>query len=169
VLRLAVDQDFNEKILKGVHLGIPSLEALRVSEVGLSEAEDREILAWAAGEGRVVLTHDRKTMMRHAYERMAPASHAATREEREAMKQAYRAFAELFRAAAQDLRSGMKGVKFPPGSFPRGLPYVPPEAAGRSRRLHGCSFWRTPRSPGEVHSHLKTRLQSRFPGPDHPA
>ena len=58
-----------------------------------------------------------------------PAFHAATREVREAMKQAYRVFAEFFRAAAQDLRAGMKRVKFPPGSFPPGLPYVPPEAA----------------------------------------
>jgi len=45
------------------------------------------------------------------------------------MKQAYREFAELFRAAAQDLREGAKQVIFPPGSFPPGLPYVPPAAA----------------------------------------
>jgi hypothetical protein len=58
-----------------------------------------------------------------------PAFHAATREVREAMKQAYRELAEFFRAAAQDLRADIKGIKFPPGSFPPGLPYVPPEAA----------------------------------------
>jgi len=58
-----------------------------------------------------------------------PAFHSATREVREAMKQAYREFAEFFRAGAQDLRDGIKGVTFPPGSFPPGLPYVPPEAA----------------------------------------
>lgn len=55
--------------------------------------------------------------------------HASTREVREAFKQAYRDFAELFRAAAEDLQAGLKGVTFPPGSFPPGLPYVPPEAA----------------------------------------
>lgn len=71
MLRLAVDQDFNEKIVNGIHRRLPSLDAVRVSDVGLAKAEDPEILAWAAGEGRVVLTHDRKTMMRHAYERMA--------------------------------------------------------------------------------------------------
>jgi REP element-mobilizing transposase RayT len=58
-----------------------------------------------------------------------PAVHAATREVREAMKQAYREFAELFRAAAQDFSDGVKRVTFPPGSFPPGPPYVPPEAA----------------------------------------
>ena len=58
-----------------------------------------------------------------------PAFHAASREVRDAMKQAYREFAEFFRAAAQDLRAGVTGVAFPPGSFPPGLPYVPPEPA----------------------------------------
>jgi hypothetical protein len=61
--------------------------------------------------------------------RPRPALDAATREVREAMKQAYRESAELFRAAAQDLRHGVKSVRFPPGSFPPSLPYVPPEAA----------------------------------------
>lgn len=54
---------------------------------------------------------------------------ALTTRLREAMKQAYREFADFFRAAAQDLHAGITGVKFPPGSFPPGLPYVPPEAA----------------------------------------
>jgi len=58
-----------------------------------------------------------------------PAVHAATQEVREAVKQAYREFAEFFRAAAQDLRAGIQSVKFPPGSFPPGLPYVAPELA----------------------------------------
>jgi REP element-mobilizing transposase RayT len=58
-----------------------------------------------------------------------PVVHAATREVREAFKQAYRFFAEGFRAAAQDLRRGGQGTEFPPGSFPPGLPYVPPEPA----------------------------------------
>lgn len=71
MLRLAVDQDFNEKVLRGVGRRIPDLDAVRVLDVGLSTAKDPEILAWAADEGRIVLSHDRKTMMRHAYERMA--------------------------------------------------------------------------------------------------
>jgi hypothetical protein len=44
-------------------------------------------------------------------------------------KQVYRIFAEAFRKAAQDLRDGRQSVEFPPGSFPRGLPYVPAEPA----------------------------------------
>jgi len=58
-----------------------------------------------------------------------PAVHAATREVREALKQAYRLFAEAVRAAAQDLRGGRQNAEFPPGSFPPGLPYVPPTPA----------------------------------------
>jgi hypothetical protein len=58
-----------------------------------------------------------------------PVVHAASREVREAFKQAHRIFAEAFRAAARDLREGIHGVGFPPGSFPPGLPYVPPDPA----------------------------------------
>lgn len=45
------------------------------------------------------------------------------------MKQAYREFIEFFPAAAQDLRAAVKGITFPPGSFPPGRPYLPPEAS----------------------------------------
>ena len=58
-----------------------------------------------------------------------PVVHASTREVREAFQQAYRQFAELFRWAAQELRVGKERVTFPPGSFPPGRPYVPPEPA----------------------------------------
>lgn len=71
MLRLVVDQDFNERVLVGVSRRLPALDAVRVLDVGLSRATDPEVLAWAADEGRIVLSHDRRTMVRHAYERMA--------------------------------------------------------------------------------------------------
>lgn len=37
--------------------------------MGLRTASDFEILAWAAETGRVVLSHDARTMPRHAHER----------------------------------------------------------------------------------------------------
>jgi hypothetical protein len=33
-------------------------------------ADDPTVLAWAAGEGRILLTHDVTTMTRHAFERV---------------------------------------------------------------------------------------------------
>lgn len=40
-------------------------------ELGMGEASDSMLLVWAADEGRVVVTHDRRTMPSHAAELMA--------------------------------------------------------------------------------------------------
>jgi Domain of unknown function (DUF5615) len=48
----------------------PQLDLVRVQDVGLSGADDPDILAWAAANDRIVLTHDRATMPDFAYERI---------------------------------------------------------------------------------------------------
>lgn len=42
----------------------------RVQDAGLSGADDPTILRWCADENRVLLTHDVKTITKHAYDRM---------------------------------------------------------------------------------------------------
>lgn len=42
---------------------------MRIQDAGLSGADDRTVLEWAAGQGRVLLTHDVTTLTRHAYDR----------------------------------------------------------------------------------------------------
>ncbi|GEM_PF-814001 len=71
MLRLLIDQDFDHDILRGLMQRIPDLDAITAHESGLREATDSELLAWAAQSGRVVVTHDRKTMPHHAGERIA--------------------------------------------------------------------------------------------------
>jgi predicted nuclease of predicted toxin-antitoxin system len=71
MLRLVADENFNGDILRGLLLRQPDLDIVRVQDVGLIEAEDPEILAWAAENDRIVLTHDQATMGNHAYERVA--------------------------------------------------------------------------------------------------
>jgi hypothetical protein len=44
---------------------------VRAQDVSLSGVDDPEVLAWAAREGRVLLTHDVSTITRYAYERVA--------------------------------------------------------------------------------------------------
>ena len=56
-------------IVRGLGLRRPELDRRRVQDVGLGEADDRAILAWAAENGRIVLTHDRATMPAFASER----------------------------------------------------------------------------------------------------
>lgn len=46
------------------------LDLLRVQDVGLREADDPAILAWAAMNGRILLTHDRATMPDFACDRL---------------------------------------------------------------------------------------------------
>lgn len=60
----------------------------------------------------------------------APRFHTVSREAWEALRDAYVEFVAQFRAAAQRLRQGSDDPRFPPGSFPPGLPFVPHEATG---------------------------------------
>jgi hypothetical protein len=70
VLRLVSDENFNAGILRGLFRRHPDLDVVRVQDVGLSATPDPDVLAWAAGEGRTLLTHDRDTMPNFAYDRV---------------------------------------------------------------------------------------------------
>src|SRR5262249_31646256 len=54
--------DFNEPILQGVERREPLAECMRVRDLGLDARSDAEILAHAATQGFVVLSHDVNTM-----------------------------------------------------------------------------------------------------------
>jgi hypothetical protein len=71
VISFLVDQNFNEDIVDGLTRRAPALEFTLVRDHGLAAADDPSILAWAAKYGLVLLTHDRKTIPRFAYERVA--------------------------------------------------------------------------------------------------
>lgn len=71
MIRLLADQNFNEHILKDLTQREPGLDLLHVRNVGLAATPDPTILEWAATENRVLLTHDRRTMPRFAYARVA--------------------------------------------------------------------------------------------------
>jgi predicted nuclease of predicted toxin-antitoxin system len=70
MLRLVSDENFNGDIVRGLFLRQPELSLLRIQDVGLREADDPAILAWAASNERILLTHDRATMPDFAYERL---------------------------------------------------------------------------------------------------
>jgi len=70
MLRLLADENFNGSIIRGLLRRKPEVDVVRVQDVGLSGADDRMVLAWAAHEGRVLLTHDQHTVPKYAYERM---------------------------------------------------------------------------------------------------
>jgi predicted nuclease of predicted toxin-antitoxin system len=70
VLKLVSDENFNADILRGLYRRRPDLDVVRVQDVGRSATPDPDILAWAAVEGRILLTHDRDTMPNFAYDRV---------------------------------------------------------------------------------------------------
>jgi len=65
------DQNFDMSIARGIWRLFPEIEILHVSEIGLSIADDAEILDWAATHGYCLLTHDARTMPAHAFDRLS--------------------------------------------------------------------------------------------------
>jgi len=61
MLQLAADENFNNDIVRGLKRRDPLLDIVRTQDAGLSGATDPELLAWAAREGRALLTAE--TMM----------------------------------------------------------------------------------------------------------
>ena len=60
MIKLVSDENFDGDILRGLLRRLPELQVVRVLDVDLTATPDPIILAWAAGEGRVLLTHDRE-------------------------------------------------------------------------------------------------------------
>ena len=72
VLRFAADENFDNDVLRGLRLHQPAVDIARAQDVaGLTGADDPTLLAWAAVESRLLLTHDASTMPGHAYARVA--------------------------------------------------------------------------------------------------
>ena len=71
MLKLAADEDFNNRIIRGSLRRAPELDLVRVQDAGLRSRDDASVLEWAANEGRVLLTHDVTTMRTHAYARIS--------------------------------------------------------------------------------------------------
>ena len=69
MIPLLADENFSHHILRGIRLRIKNIDLVVAQSTELSGARDPALLAWAAEEGRIVLTHDRQTMAKHAYDR----------------------------------------------------------------------------------------------------
>jgi Domain of unknown function (DUF5615) len=70
MVRFLADENFNNQIVRGILRQNSNIDLVRVQDVGLSGVDDPTVLAWAAQEGRIVLTHDVATMISFAYERI---------------------------------------------------------------------------------------------------
>jgi predicted nuclease of predicted toxin-antitoxin system len=64
-VRFQADADLNLDIVTGVIRREPQVDFQTAESVGLRRLSDPEVLAWAAEEQRILVTHDLRTMPRH--------------------------------------------------------------------------------------------------------
>jgi hypothetical protein len=64
-VRFQADADLNQIILVATVRQEPSIDFQTAPAAGLASLSDREVLAVAARAGRVLVTHDQRTMPRH--------------------------------------------------------------------------------------------------------
>ncbi|WP_228015825.1 DUF5615 family PIN-like protein [Leptolyngbya ectocarpi] len=62
MLKLLADENLDNTIIRGLLRRNPSIDIARVQDVALSGKDDPTVLAWAAQEQRVLLTHDVATI-----------------------------------------------------------------------------------------------------------
>jgi predicted nuclease of predicted toxin-antitoxin system len=70
MLRFLADENFDNTIVRGLFRRSPTLDIVRVQDIGLSGKDDPTVLEWAAKEKRILLTHDVATITRYAYDRV---------------------------------------------------------------------------------------------------
>lgn len=70
LVKFVADENLKTAIVRGLLRRQAGLDIVRVQDVGLSGADDPTVLDWAAQTGRVLLTHDVKTITRYPYARL---------------------------------------------------------------------------------------------------
>ena len=71
MLRLASDADVHGGIIRGLRRRLPEINLVRAQDALPEGVPDPDVLAWAAAEGRVLITNDRNTIVDFAYQRVA--------------------------------------------------------------------------------------------------
>ena len=70
MLRLAADENLTNGIIRGLVRRDAQADVVRVQDAGLLGADDSRVLAWAASEGRILVTHDARTVPYYAEQRI---------------------------------------------------------------------------------------------------
>ena len=65
IVRFQADTNLNQIILLSVRRREPAVDFQTATDAGLAGLMDPEVLGRAAHDGRVLVTHDRKTMPQH--------------------------------------------------------------------------------------------------------
>jgi hypothetical protein len=69
-MKLAADENLDNDILRGLRRILPDVDLIRVQDTEVFRADDPTVLQWCALEGRVLLTHDVRTITKFAMDRL---------------------------------------------------------------------------------------------------
>lgn len=70
-MKFLADENFDNRIVRGLLRRRSDLDIIRVQELEIAGADDPTVLAWADQAGRILLTHDERTIPQYTYERLA--------------------------------------------------------------------------------------------------
>ncbi len=73
LLKFLTDEDFNNRIILGLMRRLPSIDLVRVQDTAAFRQDDSLVLALAAEQERILLSHDENTMIKVANERVRDA------------------------------------------------------------------------------------------------
>ena len=64
-IRFQADADLNQVIVSAAVRRVPAIDFRTTTSAGLAGLKDQDVLAVAARDGRILVTHDQATMPRH--------------------------------------------------------------------------------------------------------
>jgi hypothetical protein len=70
-MKFLTDENLDNRIVRGLVRRQPDLDILRVQDLEIAGADDSTVLDWATQTGRILLTHDERTIPHYAYEQFA--------------------------------------------------------------------------------------------------
>lgn len=69
-VRFLADENIDPDVVLGLQRRIDGVDIVRVQDVGLRTLDDPTILQWAADQGRVLVSHDLRTIPGFAHDRI---------------------------------------------------------------------------------------------------
>jgi hypothetical protein len=69
-MKFLADENFDNRIVRGLLRRRPDLDIVRVQDLEIAGSDDPTVLDWASEAGRILLTHDERTIPHHVYERL---------------------------------------------------------------------------------------------------
>ena len=69
-MRLLFDENFNQRIVRGLKLELPNLEFEIAQNCSFKGKSDPQVLEWASENDFILVTHDLKTVPKFAYQEL---------------------------------------------------------------------------------------------------